>query len=180
MSGKKTGLVRVLENAFEINLAKLLAASKKLGATTLTVDGCGMSGLASISYDKFTLIVDGGIFSCLIITVPCLNGRFRPLLKCPRAHEGNFQSLYLFNGELACRKCLKLRYRSNLASGSKERARIQRMKAMHKLGRQADGTLPEYKKFEWRKKYFEKIAHIKDLENDHYVELKGRIKVSRE
>ena len=176
MGDKKSAKVITVESVFEVNLAKILAVSKDANYLLLTLRNNSIFGLVFIDQHNLMLMIGGCLLYAQRVLVPCLNGRFRPLLKCPRAHEGNFQSLYLFNGELACRKCLKLRYRSNLASGTKERARIQRMKAMHKLGRQADGTLPEYKKFEWRKKYFKKIAHIKDLENDHYVELKAELK----
>lgn len=172
MSGKKTGRVNVLENAFELNLAKLLRASKQLGTTILTVDGGEMHGMVFLEQDMLNLFIGSRIFSSKIVTVSCLKGRFRPLFKCPRAHEGNFQSLYLCDDVLACRKCHHLRYQSNLAGCANDRARIQRDKMMQRLGRGAGGELPSQRKFEWRKKYLAKISKIQELENNHYLELR--------
>lgn len=63
-----------------------------------------------------------------IVPVACLGGRVRPLLKCSRAHEGNYQALYFRAGVLACRHCHELRYSSRLAANSNERLRIRRIK----------------------------------------------------
>jgi hypothetical protein len=180
MSGKKTGKVAVLENAFELNLAKLLKASKKLGVTTVTVDGHGLSGLVSLAQDKLTVLIDGGAFSAAIAMVPCLNGRSRPLLKCPRAHEGNFQSLYYRGGILACRLCHKLKYQSNLAGGPSDRARLARFKLLDKLNGEPGSVIPERKPYAWRKKHQRLSARLAGLTGLHYQSIRrwlgGKVK----
>jgi hypothetical protein len=180
MSRKKTGKILTIENAFEVNLPTLLKASLHTSSRLLVVDDSYMYGLVLIEKDKMTLITGGLLMSAAIVFVPCLKGRFRPLFKCPRAHEGNFQSLYLSDGVLACRKCHHLRYQSNLAGCANDRARIQRHKMMQRLGRRADGELPSQRKFEWRKKYLAKISKIQELENNHYLELRHMLNGMRD
>jgi hypothetical protein len=175
MSGKKTGKVRVLENAFELNLAKLLKASKKLGTTTLTVDGRGASGLVTLALDNLTLIIDGSTFIGTIVMVPCLNGRSRPLLKCGRAHEGNFQSLYYRDGGLACRLCHKLKYQSNLAGGAADRARLARFKLLNKMNGEPGRVIPERKPYCWRKRHLRLSLMLGGLTDLHYQDIRRRL-----
>jgi hypothetical protein len=114
MKKPKSARVPVLEDAFEINLAKLLAVSKRTGQSLLKVDDGKLSGEVLLTATKLGVRLTGQLFGADIVQVQCLNGRVRPLLRCPRAHEGNFQSVYYYAGDLACRHCHKLRHRSTL------------------------------------------------------------------
>jgi hypothetical protein len=164
--------LKILERAFEINLATLLKKSRDLSSNILTIGDSFSMLIAVISQHQINIVSGDAIATLDVVAIPCLKGRFRPLFRCPRAHEGNFQSIYLCDGVLACRKCHNLRYQSNLAGCAKDRARIQRYKMMKRLGRKTDGKLPNQRKFEWQKKYFAKISKIQELENNHYLELR--------
>jgi hypothetical protein len=168
MSGKKLGRVPVLEDAFEINLAKLLAVSKRTGQSLLKVDDGTMAGEVLIRGAKLAVRLAGQVLVVAIVAVPCLKDRVRPCLNCPRAHEGNFQSLYYWNGELACRHCHRLRYRSNLAASATERARLARFKLLTKMGAEPGQFVIERQPFKWRKRHQRLTARLTSLTDLHY------------
>ncbi|MEJ7806928.1 MAG: hypothetical protein WKG03_13530, partial [Telluria sp.] len=107
--------------------------------------------------------------------VPCLHNRARPLLKCPRAHEGNFQTLYYRAGELACRHCHNLRYRSTLAASSTDRARIARHKLLAKMGGAPGEDAPERRPGAWRKKHARQVITLGILTKAHYDQLRAYV-----
>lgn len=115
MKKPKAPRVPVLESAFEINLPKLLRAAKASGRPELVLTDGDLHTVAVLSETRLAVHLGGRVWLADIVAVPCLGGRLRPLLKCSGAHEGNFQSLYYRAGELACRHCHALRYRSTLA-----------------------------------------------------------------
>jgi len=116
----------------------------------------------------------GGVtVSADIVAVPCLNGRLRPLLKCSRAHEGNFQTLYLLGGELACRHCHKLRYRTTLAAGPIERARLARFKLLDRMGGLPGDAIPARSPRAWRKRYLRLSSQLQHLGELHYATIHG-------
>lgn len=173
MSGKKLGRVPVLEDAFEINLAKLLAVSKRSGQSLLKLTDGVAAGEVLMTEVKLAVHFAGRVCVADIVTVPCLHGRVRPLLKCPRAHEGNFQSLYFRDDELACRHCHLLRYRSNLAATTTARARLARTKLLEKLGGEAGEVLPARQPFKWRKRHQRLSARLAILTGSHYRALRA-------
>lgn len=173
MSEKKSGRVPVLEDAFEINLAKLSAASKRTRQSLLRVDNGTMSGEVLITTTKLAVRLAGRVFGADIVQVRCLKGRVRPLLKCPRAHEGNFQSLYYWNGELACRRCLGLRYRSNLASCPADRVRLARQKLIKRLGGAPDATIPERQRYKWRRHHQRLLSRLTGLSTAHCTAIRA-------
>lgn len=175
MSGKKVGRVPVLEDAFEINLAKLLAVSKRSGQSLLKVDDGAMAGEVLLTEVKLAVRLDGRVFVADIVPVMCLKGRVRPLLKCPRAHEGNFQSLYYWADELACRHCHGLRYRSNLAPSAAGRARVARAKLAAAMGASLDRLVPERQPFKWRKRHRRLSGRLADLTVLHYQSLRASL-----
>lgn len=105
MKKAKAPKVPVLENAFEVNLPKLIRAAKATGSSRLVLDDGDVRTVAVLAESRLAVLLGGQQWVVDIVPVHCLQGRVRPLLKCPRAHEGNFQSLYYRNGELACRHC---------------------------------------------------------------------------
>jgi hypothetical protein len=108
-----------------------------------------------------------------IMAVPCLKGRLRGLLKCPRAHEGNFQSLYFWAGELACRQCHGLRYRSNLAPSAVARARIARSKLLKSMGAPLGAVVAVRQPFKWRKRHQNLAARASVLADVHYADVRA-------
>ena len=163
MSGKKLGRVPVLEDAFEINLAKLLAVSARTGQSLLAIGDGTNTGLVMIAPNHLTVFLGGATYILAITTVACLNGRARPLLLCSGAHEGNFQTLYWSGTEVACRHCLRLRYRSTLAPTATERARLARFKLLRKLGGTQDATMPARQPYKWRKRHARLAARCATL-----------------
>ena len=153
MSKSKFCRVPVLEDTFEINLAKLLAVSARTDQSLLAIGDGTTTGLAMIAQDRLTVFLGGATYHVDMVAVPCLRGRVRPLLKCSRAHEGNFQSLYWSGTEVACRYCLGLRYRSTLAATATDRARIARHKLLRRLGCTPDTTIPTRQPYKWRKRH---------------------------
>lgn len=173
MSGKKLGRVPVLEDAFEINLAKLLAVSKRTGQPLLKVHDGRTSGEVLFIGTKMALRLAGHLFVADVVLVQCLNDRARPLLKCPRAHEGNFQSLYYLGRELACRHCHRLRYRSNLAASPADRARAARNKLLAIMGAQPGCIFPPRQPFKWRKRHQRLSARLTGLTALHYRDVRA-------
>ena len=91
---KKFDRVPVLECAFALNIAKLIRSAKQHGSAMLTVRDGVISGIVILAPTNLTVLIDRAVHGAEIGAVRCLKGGARPLLKCPRAHEGNFQSLY--------------------------------------------------------------------------------------
>ncbi|PHV49285.1 hypothetical protein CSQ91_17865 [Janthinobacterium sp. BJB301] len=174
---KKTnfGRVPVIEDALGINIAVLLAEAKKTGRNLLSLAWQGTTGLVTLEAKQVTLMFSGVIVSAEIYAVPCLNGRLRPLLKCPRAHEGNFQTLYLREGELACRHCHRLHYRSTLAPSATERARLARFKLMAKMGGASSSVIPDRKPYCWRKRHRRLEMRLVGLTGLHYGALRAKL-----
>lgn len=112
-----------------------------------------------------------------IVAVPCLKDRVRPLLKCPRAHEGNFQSLYWRGGELACRHCHALRYRSNLAPSRVARVQLAREKVLNKLQPSTTTIVPTRKSGSHKKRYLQRIANLGNLNKIYYEAIARRLQL---
>lgn len=172
MKKAKAPRVPVLENAFEVNLPKLIRAAKATGDARVVLTDGAVRTVAILTQSRLAVSLGGRSWVADIVAVQCLKGRLRPLLKCPRAHEGNFQSLYYRSGELACRHCHALRYRSNLAATAVERARIARVKLLLSLGiepSRLDVTCHPYK---WRKRHVRIISKVEHLARIHHEDLR--------
>lgn len=162
----------MLESAFEVNLPKIMRAVRESARQEVVlVDGAERT-VAAVSETRLAVHLGGRVWMADIMAIPCLNNRLRPLLKCPRAHEGNFQSLYWRAGELACRDCHALRYRSNLAAGPVPRARLAREKLLTKMKWQRVDTIPPRKPNSWRKRYLNQVSRIGALSNAHYSQVR--------
>jgi hypothetical protein len=173
MKKPKAPRVPVLENAFEVNLPKLLRAVKASGRPEVVLVDGGEHTVAVVSETRLAVHLGGRTWMADIVAVPCLNDRVRPLLKCPRAHGGNFQSLYWRAGELACRHCHALRYRSNLAATKIDRARIARSKLLSLMGAKAGQPLVERKPRKWRCKHVRQSAHLTLWTSMHYRNIRA-------
>jgi hypothetical protein len=160
MKAAKAPRVPVLENAFEVNLPKLMRAAKATRSSRLVLDDGDVRTVAVVSATRLGVFLGGQHWVVDIVPVQCLKGRVRPLLKCPRAHEGNFQSLYYRSGELACRHCHTLRYRSNLASDEAHRIRLARERLLRKMGGDAGLTVPDRPPFTWRLNYMQYVLKL--------------------
>jgi hypothetical protein len=168
MKKPKAPRVPVLENAFEVNLPKLLRAVKASGRPEVVlVDGTEHT-VAVLSETRMAVHLGGRVWMADIVVVPCLKDRVRPLLKCPRAHEGNFQSLYFRASELACRHCHALRYRSNLAAGAVGRARLTRLKLIERMGGASSEVIPARPHRAWFKRYRHLAGRLAALTHSHY------------
>ena len=179
MKKPKAPRVPVLENAFEVNLPKLLRAVKASGRPEVVlVDGDGHT-VAVVSETRLAIHLGGRVWLADIVAVPCLKDRVRPLLKCPRAHEGNFQALYWRADELACRHCHELRYRSNLASGSVERARLARRRLLARMEAQPNDAVPLRRPRAWRSRYRRLIGRLDTLTSVHYGAIRQWVKIPR-
>ena len=161
--------VPVLEDAFEINLAKLMAVSNRTRRSLLTIDDGTTTGLVMIAPERLTVFLGGATYNVDIVSIPCLKGRVRPALVCSRAHEGNFQSLYWSGAEVACRHCLGLRYRSTLAATANDRARLARHKLLRRLGGTLDSTIPARQPYKWRKRHARLAARCASLTQTDYA-----------
>jgi len=168
MKTKKSPRVPVLENAFEVNLPKLMRAAKATGSSRLVLDDGDVRTVAVLAETRLAVLLGGRQWVADIVPVQCLKGRLRSLFRCPRAHEGNFQSLYFRGNELACRHCHGLRYRSNVASSAPDRARIARSKLLREMGAQPGELVPARKPFRWRKKHLFLAARVERLTAVHY------------
>ncbi|WP_373991919.1 hypothetical protein [Duganella sp. BuS-21] len=178
MKKPKAPRVPVLENAFEVNLPKLLRAVKASGRPEVVLVDGGEHTVAVLSETRLAVHLGGRVWMADIVAVPCLGGRLRPLLKCSRAHEGNFQSLYFRAGELACRHCHALRYRSNLAAGAVERARIAKSRLMSEVGGKPGEGIPARPAGAWRKRYNKKLRRLAELSSIHAEAIFGSAKIS--
>lgn len=169
----------VLENAFEVNLPKLMRMAKAGGESRLVLDDGDVRTVAVLDETRLAVFLGGRAWVADIVAVQCLQGRVRCLLKCPRAHEGNFQSLYFWAGELACRHCHGLRYRTNVASTAADRARISRLKLHSSLT--LDPSQPLLRKpRKWRKRHLRLITQVARLDDIHYCNLRSWLDRNRD
>lgn len=173
MKKPKAPRVPVLENAFEINLPKLLRAIKASGRPEVVLVDGDEHTVAVLSETRLAVHLGGRTWMADIVAVPCLKDRVRPLLKCPRAHVGNFQSLYWRGGELACRHCHALRYRTGLAAGSVARARLAREKLLAAMGGRPGDGVPARRRGAWRKRYARKTGLMADLADIYYADVRN-------
>jgi hypothetical protein len=176
MKKAKAPRVPVLENAFEVNLPKLIRAAKATGSPKLVLDDGDVRTVAVLAETRLAVVLGGRQWVVDIVPVMCLQDRVRPLLKCPRAHEGNFQSLYYQGGDLACRHCHALRYRTNVAATSIDRAKLKRMKLLIQLGGEPGGAMPARQPRAWRRRYASLAQTYGTLTIKHYDQLKTIIK----
>lgn len=168
MKKAKAPRVPVLENAFEVNLPKLMRAAKASGSLRFVLDDGDVRTVVVLMETRLAAFLGGRTWVVDIVPVQCLQGRVRPLLKCPRAHEGNFQSLYFRAGELACRHCHALRYRTNVAASAAERARIARSKLLRHMGAEPGELVPLRQPLKWRKRYLSLVTRVERLTSVHY------------
>lgn len=173
MKKAKAPRVPVLENAFEVNLPNLMRTAKATGSSRLVLDDGDVRTVVVLAGTRLAVLLGGRQWVVDIVPVQCLQGRLRPLLKCPRAHEGNFQSLYYRNGELACRHCHALRYRTNLAATAVERARIARSKLLLSLGAKPGCVDVVRKPYRWRKKHLRIVSNAARFTSIHYQNVRA-------
>lgn len=167
MKKAKAARVPVLENALEINLPKLMRMAKATGESRVVLDDGIVRTVAMLTKTRLAVFLGDRAWVVSIVSVPCLKSRLRPLLKCPRAHEGKFQSLYYRSGELACRHCHALRYQTNVAANAVQRARIARSKLLSLMGA-APGESVERQPYKWRSKYARLSIRLRQLTTVHY------------
>jgi hypothetical protein len=168
MKKAKAPKVPVLENAFEVNLPKLMRAAKATGSSRLVLDDGDVRTVAVLAETRLAVFLGGQQWVVDIVPVQCLQGRLRPLLKCPRAHEGNFQSLYFRSGKLACRHCHALRYRMNVAATAADRARIVRSKLISRMGAEQGQVEIDRQPYKWRSRHARLLARLSHLNAIHY------------
>lgn len=168
MKKAKAARVPILENAFELNLPKLMRAVKATGDSRVVLDDGVTRTVAVLAETRLAVLLGGRQWVVDIVAVQCLQGRSRHLLSCPRAHEGNFQSLYFRGGELACRHCHALRYQSNVAASAKDRARIARSKLLREMGAEPGEAMATRQPFKWRKRHLKMVARVECLTAVHY------------
>lgn len=173
MKKSKAARVPVLENAFELNLPKLMRAVKATGDCRVVLDDGVVRTVAVLAETRLAVFLGGRQWVVDIVPVPCLEGRLRSVFRCPRAHEGNFQSLYFRGSELACRHCHALRYRTNVAASEVERARIARHKLLNQMGGVSGTDVPDRQQGCWRKKHARLVIQLGILTQAHYVQLKA-------
>jgi hypothetical protein len=171
MKKTKAPRVPILENAFEVNLPKLMRAAKATGSSRLVLDDGDVRTVAVLAESRLAVLLGGQQWVVDIVPVQCLKDRVRPLLKCPRAHEGNFQSLYFRGDELACRHCHALRYRTNVAATVAERARIARSKLLASLGVEPGNSEVARQPYKWRRRHLRLAAKAERLTSIHYQNL---------
>lgn len=175
MKKAKAPKVPVLEQALELNLPKLMRAAKVAGSARLVLNDGEVRTIVMLAETRLGAFLGGQAWVAHIVTVKCLGGRLRPLLKCPRAHEGNFQSLYYLSDELACRHCHGLRYRSNLAGGAVDRARIARNKLLRTLCAEPGDPGAARQPYKWRRRHQRLLARLKNLSCTHYDALRDQL-----
>ena len=168
MKKAKAPRVPVLENAFEVNLPKLMRAAKATGSSRLALDDGDVRTVAVLAETRLAVFLGGRQWVVDIVPVQCLKGRVRPLLKCPRAHEGNFQALYFCDNELACRHCHSLRYRTNVAATAADRTRIARSKLLSLMGAGQDQFRVARSPYKWRRRHARLLAQLLHLTTNHY------------
>lgn len=179
MKKAKAARVPVLENAFELNLPKLMRAVKATGDSRVVLDDVGKRTVAVLAETRLAVLLGGRQWLVDIVAVQCLQGRVRPLLKCPRAHEGNFQSLYYRGDKLACRHCHMLRYRTNVASTATERARLARSKLLRKMGGEPGQASPKRQPYKWRRPHLRLTTRLANLTKIHFDDLRNWIDCAR-
>ena len=173
MKKAKAPRVPVLENPFEVNLPKLIRAAKATGSSRLVLDDGDVRTVAVLAETRLAVFLGGQQWVVDIVPVQCLQGRVRPLLKCPRAHEGNFQSLYYRDNELACRMCHRLRYRTTLAATAIDRSRIARSKLLATMGAQSGQAAPLRQPYKWRRRYLRLATNVARLTSIHNQNLRA-------
>lgn len=171
----KAARVPVLENAFELNLPKLMRTVKATGDSRVILDDGIVRTVAMLTQTQLAVFLGGRLWMADIVTVQCLNGRVRPLLKCPRAHEGNFQSLYFLQGTLACRRCQNLRYRSTLQNSKLSRTRLTNERVLSKIHTKTDSTVPTRPARMWRKTYLNLLRKLEQTNTFHSEALKESV-----
>ena len=167
MKKASAGRVPVLEQAFEIKLPWLMKQAKTMGTNTLVITDGDIRTVVELTPTRLATKLGGLVWVVDIVPVPCLGGRLRPLLKCSRAHEGNFQALYFRAGLLACRHCHNLRYRSTLAATKTERARLARHKLIKGLEGQPGDSMPPRQPGAWRSRYARMAGRLDTLTAIH-------------
>jgi hypothetical protein len=172
MKASKAPRVPVLENAFELNLPKLMRAVKATGSSRLVLDDGDLRTVAVLAETRLAVFLGGRDWVVDIVPVQCLGDRVRPLLKCPRAHEGNFMSLYYRAGELACRHCHALRYRSTLVPSALGRARLARSKLVEELGGANGVELAARQPYKWRRRHQRLLNRLACLSGIHYAAIR--------
>jgi hypothetical protein len=175
MNKPKAPKVPVLEQALELNLPKLMRASKAAGSARLVLDDGDVRTVVMLSETRLAAFLGGGAWVADIVAVACLGGRSRRLLKCPRAHEGNFQSLYFKDDVLACRLCHRLRYRSNLTASPADRARIARNKLLASMGGQPGDVEVVRQPYKWRSRHDRRAARLTTLSSVHFKDMRARL-----
>jgi len=172
MKKAKAARVPILENAFELNLPKLIRAVKATDDFRVVLDDGDVRTVAVLAETRLAVFLGARHWVVDIVSVQCLQGRLRPLLRCPRAHEGNFQSLYYHSSELACRQCHQLRYRTNVAANAVQRARIARSKLMSLMGAGLSESIerPPYK---WRSRHARLSIRLEQLATVHYQDVRA-------
>lgn len=176
MKKAKAPRVPVLENAFELNLPKLMRAVKATGDSRVVLDDGVTRTVAVLAETRLAVLLGGRQWVVDIVPVQCLRDRVRRLLTCPRAHEGNFQSLYYHGDELACRHCHALRYRTNVAATAAERAWIARSKLLLKIGTESGELVAARKPFKWRKKHLFLVSCVERVTSVHYKNVREWLK----
>ena len=167
MKQPRASRVPVVEDAFELNLPKLMRAAKATRTSRLVLDDGDVRTVVVLAETRLAAFLGGRTWLVDIVQVKCLNDRLRPLLKCPRAHEGNFQTLYWSGTELACRHCHRLRYRSNLAASATERARLARFKLLAKMGAEPGQFVSARQPFKWRKRHLRLLKRLASASGVH-------------
>ena len=119
-----------------------------------------LHGAVAVTETRLAAHLGGQVWMADIVAVKCLKDRIRPLLRCRRAHKGIFKRCNFRGGELACRRCHALRYRSNLASGKSERVNLQRDKAPAALGCRPGDIVPLRLYRAWRRRYGGLVDHL--------------------
>lgn len=175
MKKAKAGQVPVLEQAFEIKLSWLRQKAKAMDTSTLVITDGDIRTVVELTPTRLATKLGGLVWVVDIVHVPCLGGRVRPLLKCPRAHEGNFQSLYFRAGLLACRHCHELRYLSNLAPSASRRSQLARHRLTQALGGNLGDAMPPRPAGMRKKRYRSLASQLALISSQHYGELKRRL-----
>jgi hypothetical protein len=173
MKKPKSARVPVIDDAFELNLPKLMRTASAIGASRLILDDGDVRTVAVLTQNRVAVFLGGRTWLVDIVPVMCLNDRLRPLLKCPRAHEGNFQSLYYLSGDLACRQCHRLRYKTTLAASATERARLARFKLLAEMGAEPGKLAAERQPFKWRSRHARLSARLAHYADIHYQDVRA-------
>lgn len=176
MKKAKAARVPILENAFELNLPKLMRAVKATGDSRVVLDDDVTRTVAVLTETRLAVFLGGRQWVVEIVPVQCLQGRLRPLLKCPRAHEGNFQALYYRAGKLACRHCHALRYRTNVAATADDRNRIARLKLLAAIGAEPSQLVILRQSYKWRRRHLRMLACVEQLSSVHYRQVREWLK----